>query len=267
MERVRSLLDREHPGAALEARRAASLGHVQVMAGAVKEHLPRVGRQALRSGTGYSPYERHGLEVKTTPFHLPPKALTQIPSLPQTPRNDTWRQHWNSSYLGEEVMPILADNILPAAYRRPPTSSQTSRVYPFPVVVGESERRAAHEATPRTLTPHGTVFELVPAPMSKRSTLSGQSNWLNGRLESTPRPAHEPPLPKAPGAQQLVRQARPLHTSPSGLLSLRDGQHRRSRERLGVLYKPPNSAYAHLTPMREHASASGFSSEPFAGLC
>ena len=71
----------------------------------------------------------------------------------------------------------------------------------------------------------------APKPFLRKPTLTGQNAWLESRLIKR---ANSPPSPRI--------------TS------------RGSRQELRVPRKLQN-----LLPMREHVSASGFSSEPFAG--
>ena len=74
-----------------EIARSKFLGHVAtpVFPQPSRRPLSRTGRLALRSGREYDPFAQVALgSVKATPFKLPPKLETSIPTLPPTPRND-----------------------------------------------------------------------------------------------------------------------------------------------------------------------------------
>ena len=174
-------------------------------------------------------------------------------------------------------MPVLADNILPNAYRRPPTadlveglrsSSQRSLHRPFKVVLEPPERLANHRLAIDVGT-KGTAFEMVPAPpLPHKLSVTGQLGWLEGRIELSPRPTRTSPGPLAPRLAATRSNARAGPSASTGSLG---GSPHRSPPGAGpggqmAFYVPPSRAAAALTPMREHASASGFSSEPFAGL-
>lgn len=110
-------------------------------------------------------------------------------------------------------MPILADNFLSDAYRRPPTAIAGEIAHrPYRVVLEEPERKANH-----------------------------------GGMRSPRMAATTSPREAERGARQLGVRA----GHGGGRISF---------------YEPNNAALKALTPMREHASAKGFSSEPFVSL-
>ena len=217
------------------------------------------------------------LGSRSQPFACPRRTHFEIPT--STPRGDKLR--WASSFAPQGIMPVLADNILPSAYRRPPTAdlveglrshSQRSLHRPFKVVLESPEREANHRLTVDVGT-RGTPFEMVPAPpQPHKLSVTGQLGWLESRLELTPRPTRATPGPLAPRLA-ATSNVRGLSASAGSLCSTGSRSPPRSPHDWrgpGVaqmaFYVPPNRAVAALTPMREHASASGFSSEPFAGL-
>lgn len=256
-----------------EASRSAAardaVGRVSLWGTGKIPSLPKSGRLAMRaSASGFDPYPRAALGVRSKPFALPRRENYELPLRGTTSRPQT-EGRWLSSFQPDEMLPILADNILPSAYRRPPTRAileglehhpsqppvERSLHRPFKVVLDPSERRANHRLA-IDIGARGTTFEITPSPTTQKPTLTGQSGWLDARLEMTPRPVRGAPKGFAP------RMA--ATRTPYG-----GGVRRSLRSRGGgpaAFYVPSQQAAGFLTPMREHASASGFSSEPFVGL-
>ena len=119
--------------------------------------------------------------------------------------------------------------------------------------------------------------------MNAKKTFTGQNGWLDGRLELTPRPALPsrgaiPMQVKLPPSQTFSRRPSPSHAFPRLLTpsiptqrmaafpKYSSGKYSRDHPHNKAFYIPPRTSAAQLTPMREHASASGFSSEPFVSL-
>ena len=164
----------------------------------------------------------------------PNKRIGSLEPLTQTPSN-----RWLTSFAPplNEPLPVLAIQFtqIVEGHSRFETLSNAAGVCtcaPDATPPGYSRgfRTVTVSADERRML-HDINRASAPKPFSRKTTLTGQNAWLEPRL--VPR-ADSPPSPRimSRGSRQELRVPRKLQ----GLL-----------------------------PMREHVSASGFSSEPFAG--
>jgi hypothetical protein len=157
----------------------------------------------------------------------PPRPL--VPgTLPQPPAR------WATSFVPHpNNNPILADKLTAASYRKP---DQPNR--PFMQVIPANERKLLHVAARAETTP----VDWMATQRWMAGERSYHQGWLDGRFAK--RPPNRMP-------DHLSRATTPH--SPSS-----------SRSPSPSPLNPKTQSK--LLPMRERASASGFASEPFAGL-
>jgi len=193
-----------------------------------------------------------GYEEFATPFptlRQPPPHKPLVPgTLPQPPPK------WISSYFSDPLESAnLTDSFLSASYRRPDSFGRVHRP-------AEIEHADAYTVERTIARPAPTVDVLDATTWWQHGGRAHPPLKLGGRtgelLDATAKAASKNGPLLRQGHESNTSSLASLHSSPRSVIG----------DRLSPPGRRPPLTPRQLLPMREHVSASGFSSEPFVSL-